>query len=546
MGRVRGVGKQAAGSLDFLQKRDLDAFELLLPNIYVQRSLFNQPQGVPQLDVNSRMANTNLPTDISRTTLTASGKTKGGSLEITGAGTIGTTLGVTGALTAGSSVVSGNGSVGGSLSVVGAITGASVNVGNGAVTALTADIPEIITATFKAKATTLDSLTVTGQTLTGALTTTGDIATQSVAAVAVTATGAITASGPLRGATVKSDGSLTVDGASALQAVTIAGAAIANSTLTAAGQLRANGGLRLGVSQSISQVDGSNNAVPVVFSNGLVAGGALSGVSTLNTSGAVTVGGALSATGKGTFGDLQSNSNLAINGTLTGVSDLSITGNLNVLGAGKKISATEVSASILSSTSGLSIGATLLPTDVHLTLNSKQMRMNGNRFERYASSRWVPVQAGAMFTKTISGATFAVANTTVTELPATVTVDNEGQNVLTSSGNAIWAYVTGYYLVSASVTLTMLQSRQATISLRINGTADPYSTVDYRTGLYPDNPAGSTGWGYLSMHISRVLKITAGQYVSCYIWQGTGFSSDVISNTVWKPSIQATFLGAAT
>lgn len=315
--------------------RDLNAFGATLPQIYVQRLLLNAANGVPQLDVNSRMQNAYLPTDISRTNLTASGKVKSATLEVTAGSTL---AGVS---------TSGNVAVGGTLSAVGAITGPSIDVGTGLVKGATGDIPEITSDTFKAKATTLSSLTVPGVTSLAALNLSGDLTAQAVSATALSSSGGITATGEVSAATIRSTtGSLIAEGPTSLQAVTVAGV-LNTQAITAAQQIRANGGLRLGVGVTLSQVDTNNNNVPIKVAGGIDVNGALTNVTSLQTTAALTIGGAINATGKGTFASLESQGNLVVAGALTGITDLSISGNLSVVSTGKQISATAISTGSL-------------------------------------------------------------------------------------------------------------------------------------------------------------------------------------------------------
>lgn len=349
MSRLRNVGRQAAGDQDLISLRDLNAFGATLPQLYVQRILLNAANGVPQLDVNSRMQNAYLPTDISRTNLTASDKVKAATLEVTAGSTL---AGVS---------TSGNVSVGGSLSSIGAITGPSIDVGSGLVKGGTGDIPEITSDTFKAKATTLSSLTVPGATSLNALTLSGDLVAQGVSATALSSSGGITATGEVSAATIRSTtGSLIAEGPTSLQAVTVAGV-LNTQAITAAQQIRGNGGFRLGPTATLSQVDSNNNNMPIKVAGGIEVNGALTNVTSLQTTQALTIGGGITATGKGTFASLESQGNLSVAGTLTGITDLSITGNLSVQGAGKQISATAVATGALNA-SGQSTLAGLTAT----------------------------------------------------------------------------------------------------------------------------------------------------------------------------------------
>lgn len=507
MPRLRNVGKQAAGANDILSKRDLDAFDATLPSLYVQRSLFNQPNGVAQLDANSRIGNTYLPTDIARTTLTASGKVKGGSLEVVGAGTVGTSLGVTGALTAGSAGIGGNATVGGTLAVTGALTAPSIDVGTGQVKGLTGDIPEITSANFKAKATTLDSLKVTGVTNIAALNMTGDISTQAISAVAATLSGGMTAGAEVSAPTLHATGSLIADGATSLQALTVAGIATV-AALNASGQIKANAGLRVGVSQTISQVDGSNNGVPVAFANGINAGGAISGVTTLTTTGAAQIGGTITATGKGTFSDLQSNSNLSIAGTISGVTDLSIIGNLNVQGTGKRITTTEVATGILGVTGQTTLsgpttisGAASLTGSVALT---NPLSVPVATADTHAPRR---VQVRSRMNERFASAKPTIAHNVWTD----ISFNSWGLNdpsTLTGSGTNLTVQRTGLWIVAGHTKFDYREN---------NGTRVVAVTVDGNRVAHNDTTSYD---GFLSC--ARMVYLTAGQVVRMQLFHFTG------------------------
>jgi len=351
--RLRSVGKQAANPLDLAQLRDVNAVAQAAAATYVPLTSGNQPGGYARLDngATPKLFNAQMPTDPSVTTLTSSGKTKAGSLEITGVASI-----------------ANNATVGGTLGVASALTAASVDVGTGSLKAATADIPSITSANFAAKATALDSLTVSGATNLAGLNLSGSLVAQDVSTTALSSSGDVVATNQVRGATVRSTGSLIVDGAASLQGVTVAGS-LATQAITAAQQIRGNGGFRLGVGATLSQVDANNNNVPIKVAGGVDVNGALTNVTSLNTTSGMNVGGALTASGKGTFSDLESTSNLKIAGTLTGVSDLALTGNLSVTGAGKQITATALSTTTLTASGASNLAAV---TTTGLTVNGNE------------------------------------------------------------------------------------------------------------------------------------------------------------------------------
>lgn len=339
MPRLRNVGKQAANPLDIAQLRDVNAVAQTAAATYVPLTSGNQPGGYAKLDngATPKLLNAQMPTDPSVTTLTSSGKTKAGSLEITGAASF-----------------ANNATVGGSLGVTGALTAGSVDVGSGTVKAASADIPSITSANFTAKATSLDSLSVSGQSNLAALTLSGALSAQSVSATAVASSGDVTATNQVQGATLRSTGSLIVDGAASLQGVTVAGA-LNTQAITAAAQIRGNGGFRLGVNQTLSQVDTNNNNVPIKVAGGLDVNGPLTNVTALGLSGNLSIGGLLTVSAKATVADFESQAGGKFAGPLTGVTDLSITGNLSVQGSGKQISATALSVGTLTALSTSSL-----------------------------------------------------------------------------------------------------------------------------------------------------------------------------------------------
>ncbi|QZE10877.1 hypothetical protein SEA_CHISANAKITSUNE_121 [Gordonia phage ChisanaKitsune] len=545
MARLRNVGRQAAGDYDIISMRDLNAFGATLPQLYVQRILLNAANGVPQLDVNSRMQNAYLPTDISRTNLTASGKVKGATLEVTAGSTL---AGVT---------TSGNMSVGGTLSSIGAITGPSLDVGAGQVNAATADIPEIISENFKAKATTLSSLTVPGQTSLSALNLSGSLSGQSISATALSSSGGITATGEVSAATIRSTtGSLIAEGPTSLQAVTVNGV-LSTQAITATQQIRANGGLRMGVGQTITQVDASNNSVPVQFGNGAIINGPLTNVTSLSTSGTLTVGGltsngnvgitgTISSTAKGTFGDLQSNSNLQIYGTLTGVTDLTITGNLSVTTSGKSINALLINATDQANIGYANIADGAPVTNGHMKMAGTIIRQNNSRLERYSSvvSNWVPNMLMAYCQTTMSvSPTFEVPNNTTTKINMVTAEFNSASTVFQPNiSGGIQVKMAGWYEVHGQFTITCLSNKQVACSIRVNDAVQSGSTREFRAGVFASE-AGSSGWGYLSAQTTYGVLLNAGDYVTLHAYQNTGFSADVQKTGVWKPTLSIKWMG---
>lgn len=172
MSRRRYVGKQAAADNDILTLGVLNAALATLPGIYLELSRLNQPSGVPQLDANSRMQNQFLPSDISQTTLTASGKATAGSAEVKGVlNAVSLALGTP--TTPGGPVTGVT-----NLTASGALSAASA-VLSGSVKAATADIPEITSASLKAKALVVDSINNPG----GGLTVSALVSQGSIAAV---------------------------------------------------------------------------------------------------------------------------------------------------------------------------------------------------------------------------------------------------------------------------------------------------------------------------------------------------------------------------
>lgn len=443
MSRLRNVGRQAAGDQDLISLRDLNAFGATLPQLYVQRILLNAANGVPQLDVNSRMQNAYLPTDISRTNLTASAKVKAATLEVTAGSTL---AGVS---------TSGNVSVGGTLSAIGAITGPSIDVGSGLVKGGTGDIPEITSDTFKAKATTLSSLTVSGATSLNALTLSGDLVAQGVSATALSSSGGITATGEVSAATIRSTtGSLIAEGPTSLQAVTVAGV-LNTQAITAAQQIRANGGVRLGVGATLSQVDSNNNNVPIKVAGGIDVNGALTNVTSLQTTQALTIGGGITATGKGTFASLESQGNLSVAGALTGLTDLTMAGNLFVQGAGKQISATAVATGALNA-SGQSTLAGVTATG--LTVNGA-ITATGTIAANGVFSSQVAAAADTHLLRRREGLpmTHIRYPSAQPSIPTGVNTDivmdtwNTNHGLITASGSALTLNRAGIWLITFSV-----------------------------------------------------------------------------------------------
>lgn len=230
MARLRYVGKPAANPEDFLTQRELTAFDATLPFIYTRINQKDQPSGIVGLDANARMNNAQLPLDISRTTLTSSGKTKAGSLEITGAATIGTTLEVSGALSAASVASAAGITAAADINATGAISGASLDVGSGNVRAGTMNIPENTNAAFKAKATTLDSVNTLGLARSNTLETVGAASIGgALTAPSLTTTNDIQAGQQLRGNTASITGVANVGSLYSAGAVTVDGQLVPNT-----------------------------------------------------------------------------------------------------------------------------------------------------------------------------------------------------------------------------------------------------------------------------------------------------------------------------
>lgn len=541
MPRLRYLGRPAANADDILTKRQLDAALAALPGQYLELSRLNLANGVPQLDANARMGNSYLPTDISRTTLTSSGKTKAGTLEVTGASVL---AGLTaGASTLASLSVTGGATVGGTLGVSGAITGASLDVGSGQLTAATESVPENVASTFKAKATTLDSLTVGGSTNLSTLTMSGSLVAQSLSATA------ITASGQVQGGTLRSLGSLIVEGAASLQGATLAGT-LSTQVINANDRINAINGLRLGNGASLTQVDGVGTLVPVQFGNGAIVNGPLTNVTSMSTSGALTVGslqvnGAVNATGKGVFNDLQSNSNLQIYGTLLGVTDLDINGNLTVMQAGKSISALLVTADKVVSPL-VEIANNEPVTNTHLRIANTQVRQNNSRFERYSSvvSNWVPnmVQGICQTTMSVSP-TFAIPTGATTKINMVTTELNSSTVLFTPNINGgIRVNMAGWYEITAGFTITCLSNKQVSCSIRINDTVQPGSVREFRPGTF-GNEAGSNGWGYVSAQTTWAATLSAGDVITFHAYQATGFDADIQKTSVWRPILVVKWMG---
>ena len=542
MARMRYLGRPAANADDVLTKRQLDAALAALPGQYLELSRLNLANGVPQLDANARMGNAYLPTDISRTTLTSTGKTTAGSLEVTGNTQLAGTT-VSGALSATSLSVTNNATVGGTLGVTGAISGPSATL-TGQVKAATADIPEVTTATFKAKATTLDSLSVSGLTSIAALNTSGDISTKAIGGTALTVTG------EAKGATVRATSSLVAEGAAALQGAVTVGGHLAAQTVTAAQRITANAGLRIGNGQNITQVDAGDNLVPVNFGNGAVINGPLTNVTSMSTSGAMSVGslsvsGPVNATGKGTFSDLQSNSNLQIYGTISGVVDLDISGDLAVNGVGKKISATRIETPALVVTNA-SIAAGVSKTVGHLSIADTILRQNNSRYERYVPTLndWVPNALVAVCQTTITTSpTYSVPSGSSQVLPMTISELNSSTAVFTPNiSNGIRVNVAGWYEIHGQFTITCLSNKQVAIGIRVNGTVNNRGTKEFRPGTF-GSEAGASGWGYVTAQTSFCMVLSAGDVITMTAYQATGFDADIQKTSPWMPNLIVKWLG---
>lgn len=175
MGRLRNVGKQAASDDDVVTLAVVRAYIQALPGQYLELSRLNQPNGVAQLDTNARMQNLYLPTDISQTTLTASGEVKGATVRSTGP------VIAAGQLTADSAAIAKGITAGTTIAATGAITGASATV-TGQVKAATEDVPENVAATHRVKALTVDTI----QQPAGGLSVVGNLASSTGSVTAAT------------------------------------------------------------------------------------------------------------------------------------------------------------------------------------------------------------------------------------------------------------------------------------------------------------------------------------------------------------------------
>ena len=549
MPRLRSVGKQAANPLDLAQLRDVTAVAATAAATYVPLTSGNQPNGYGKLDASARLLNAQLPTAIAQTTLASSGKTTAGSLEVTGAADFQSTVHAVGAATFSAGV-----GVTGAITASGAVSAASVNVGAGSVTAATAAIPEVTSATFKAKATTLDSVSVVGTTNLATTNVTGSLTAQGVSAVSVGTTGDVVAAGEIRGATARSQGSLIVDGASSLQAVTVAGA-MGTQAITATGLVRANAGLRLGVGQSLSQVDGSNNNVPVQVAGGIDVNGALTNVTTLSLA-TLAVSGTADVGGKGTFGDLESQAGLKVAGAVTGVTDLSISGNLDVLGSGKKINAAEVvsaitdagalTASSLTNPGVSTLAGVLAATATHLTMNGVAIRQNGMRQERYSpinggQSTWQPNIANSGMARYASGSQ-NIPNAADTIITVNSTAWSSSTGCVIGYGtDGIYARSTGVYLVYASCTINMLQGRHCAMYINRSGSRLLEASREFQAG-YNNGAAGT--WFQQTLHTMAPVWATAGDYFQFGVWaKNDSFTTDTVSNTLTKPFLVLIYLG---
>lgn len=555
MPRMRYLGRPAANADDVLTLRQLTAFGAALPGQYLELSRLNQPNGVPQLDANSRMGNTYLPTDIARSTFTASGKVKGGSGEFTGAATVGDTLSVTNGISAASLSLTGNVSAGGNATITGAISGASLTVGTGPITAGTADIPEITSTNFKAKATTLASLSVTGAaTVGGALSVTGNISGAAISGSGVTSSGDIsTATGTITGATVRSTGSLIADGAASAQSLTVSQATQLN-TLTNTGLITANAGLRIGNGQNISQVDNAGNGVPVALANGLSTGtitasGAFSGA-TLSLSGAATMASTLSVSGKVTAADLESQAGLRINGALTGVTNLTVTGNITANTNNTQVNTFKITSLSAELSGQFTWASGMTSTQVHGYINGKSVRQYGDRWERFSAidsgNTWQPNLAFSGQARTSSYQQGFAPNqdTIVDSWDTNLHGTNDHFGAVINAGNVgFYGRATGVYLATFKMTLNMYVGRHYQTYFTVNGSRRTETFLEGTTGGGP--ASNNTADDYTTIQNIHVMRLTAGDIVRVVVQQRMGEKTSYpINNSFDRPEFSLTYLGA--
>ena len=463
MSRLRNVGKQAANPLDLAQLRDINALATTAAATYVPLNSANQGTGYPRLDSNARILNAQMPTDPSFTTAKTTGKATLALLDVTG----------TAALKA-------NATVGGRLDVTGDMAAASLTVNGGGVTAGTADIPEITSLTFKAKATTLESLSVTGATNVAALNMSGSTVGQSISGTAISSSGDVVATNEVRGGTLRSLGDMNVEGDwingknEELTGTMRAAFVVSSNTMYA------DGGFRLGLNKTISQVDANNNNIPVKIAGGLDVNGPLNNVTSLSVSSNLNITGLVTASGKGTFGDLESKAGLKLAGAITGATDLSITGNLSVQGAGKQISATAVSTGTLSASGASTLAAVTASglvtanggvTTTQATLTAKAS--NANHAIRF--------NEGYVFhsSRRANGAQYIPHNAwTAVQMPTWVFQTDGGLSAPNTTDFTVVSGYDGLWLVEAKIKFTYNQSSQGSRIIRITKNGVPIGWSD--------------------------------------------------------------------
>lgn len=557
MARLRNVGRQAAAADDLISLKDLNAALQALPGQYIQVSRLNQPLGVPQLDNNARITNTYLPTDISRTTLTATGKVKGGQIEAVGTGVFG------GGVTADSLSTTAGAVIGTTLTATGKIS-TSANfeavgdVKGASFTGPLMAVPENTSPTFKAKAVTVDSLQLTtgGFNATTLSSTTGDItsAARVVATTAIVGGTDISAandivagrdlvaietvrgvggvfSGDLGSATFHTSGLATLSDLDVVNALDVGG------LTTHSGPTALTGGVQGPITKT------GGGAVPI--NGGITSDGAINGTT-------ITGSGLVKGVG------LESTGTLKVAGAVTGVTTLAASDNITITGTGKKIISPDANFDTLLVTGQAHLGSLGIDANAngHYLVNGTFTRQNANRFEAFLTSQWAPNLASATYMvkapsasgtagQDIPNSVFTLINMPNKMSAAGTSSDALFQQVQSGSAWGIRVKVPGWYLVQGFATLTVLGGKLFASAFAVNGGMLTYTNQDMWNGGPWEQ------WKVITVRNNAMLYLAANDIVNYGVYQdsrfdaGGAFGSDIISEagTAYVTNMSVTFMG---
>lgn len=540
MARTRSVGKQAAADEDFVQLGVLRGYLNALPGIYLELSRLNQPNGVPQLDANARMGNAYLPTDISRTNLTATTKVTTAALQATGAATVDSLAVAKGA------------TVGGTLGVTGAATAASLDVGTGNVKAATETVPENTATTFKAKATTLDSLTVSGASAHGAttvasLSSAGDIVGSGTTGK-LQVPGDVIAGTDVRGRDFVTSRNLQVAGSSFLQDTNVAGTL---KGINADGTAKA-----LPVSGDMT-ASGVIRGAAVTAAGNMVADQIMQGTAGIQTPGTLTVQGASDMGSIAAAGDVigqgivqamgqLKGASLAVNGAMTGATS-TVTG---------KATSGDINTGLFKSTNQAHLASDMVNDGSHMLINGKFVRQYGQRFEMYQPqsgyARWIPNFASAVFgvkppaAQGTNGQSIPYNQTTRVNMTVKSShTQAYSDSIFTMTGGGIRVGITGWFSVTAKATMAIPGGKVFACNFQVDNIVQQHTNRDMYCGAKYEQ------WSNITADNTAMLFLTAGQVVYFNVYHnstfdaGGSFNTNIVSEggSPWQSCMYIGFLG---